>query len=285
MMNPNEQLSEDQPVETGDPYNATDVAGEFDAMTGNALPQEPQEPEVADAPVEPVVDSVEPEVVEPEVVDAPDWSALQAEVYSLKAQLEASRSGNVEPTIGELTSPFAPKVNEDEVFANRNYLGLAPGTTPEVEYEQALGSWQGLNSFANRIRQSIIRDTLMMLPSVLDSHLQHNLAVAQADSQFWEANGDLKPKMEVVNAIAAHIRTQQPNLPRTAFYKVLADTTRKHLNMPRPVTKSNGSQPLPQRGAPKRAQPTLAGGTGNRRIAPQQTPFASEFSAMERAIR
>lgn len=290
----NVTLSEDQPIETGAPVNATDVGAEFEAMVNHEPPVDRVD-EPLDAPQdvveEPLQDAVEEPAAEPLAPqeDASVVAQLQAQMAVMQAELEAARSGVKEPTIGEITSQFnaASVVNEEEVFAQRQFLGIAPGTTPEIEFEQALSSPQAFNAALNRVRQSTIRDVLMMLPAISNAHLNHRLAEAEADTAFWSANGDLKEHEQVVRAVASHMLQQNPNMSKGAFYKALENTVRTHLKKPRAATKSGGTQHLPQRGAPqggqRRPQPTLAGGTSSRRTATPKSGFDAEFDAMRRA--
>lgn len=296
----NTVLSEDQPVETGAPSNPTDVGNEFDAMVNGAPKVEPDvAPDELDgdaAPIEELNQETD-EQAEPEVeplaavpqADPGALAALQAEIIALKAQMEAQANPTVEATIGELTSPFTPRVNDEEVFANRPFLGIAPGTTPEMEFEQALATPQGFNGALNRVRQSAIRDILMLLPGIMNGHLNHRLAEAQADEAFWGANKDLREKMPTVKAIGEHLLRANPNLSKSAYYKMLEDVSRAQLNMPRAATKSGGTQHLPQRGAQpggqRRPQPTLAGGSSSRRAAPSKdgNTIADTIDAWRRA--
>lgn len=303
MPTPNDAvLSEDQPIETGDPINPTDVASEFDAMQGIA----PSEPEPEDEPAAPVEPTVEPEP-EPEPELEPEeqeelesesdrLATLEAELSQYKAELQAFRSGGEvaqakHPTIADITAPFRPEPPRD-LLADRPFLGIAQGETRVGAYQAVMGyapdsetQIDALEGLCNRIRRAVLRDMFTVLPSVQDAHIQHLMGRAQLDEAFKAANRDLDDVNDIVVALGQQLQMQKPHLTREQFVKELGNTVRKRLNRPRAAVKSGGTRKIdsPQRGTKK--PPTLAGGTGARRApAAPATPFEKEFADMRRVI-
>ena len=294
-----EMLSEDQPVETGDPFNPTDVAGEFDAMTGATPTPEPLEaeetpalePETSEAPetVEEVIEEVAEELAtEPEENEV---ATLRQQLTRMEAEMATLRSQGPSqaPTIADVMAPYQPEPPQ-EVLQNKAFLGIAPGETPAGAYEAVFGyapqsqeNVEALNGLCNRIRRSVIRDMFMLMPHLQEGYLQNVMQKAQLDSQFQAANKDLDDVKDIVVALGQQLKEAKPYLTPDQFNKELSNLVRTKLKRPRTPVKSGGTRHNlpPQKG---KAKPALAGGTGVRRAPSTDTPLQSEFNAMRRVV-
>jgi len=233
-------------METGIEEVKSDV-DEMNKSFGN-IPNEPPE-EVTEKP-EPVEESPE-EPSEPEEVHVEETTTptTEAPVEDEKDKLISELRAKVDKlSVKEEPPAEEPKV-EPLTFIEQDFIG-------DQDLDDLTRDPKEFNKLLNSIYQKAVTDTrhilgesvLRSIPDIVRANITIINNLQKSSEEFYAANEDLKPFKKVVATVFEEIASENPGKPFEELFLMVADESRKRLELHKKVTQPTNKPPrLPSR--------------------------------------
>jgi hypothetical protein len=205
--------------------------------------EEPQEeltePDEPDEPDEESTDTTEAPTTEAPVEDEKD--KLIAELRAKVDQLSVKEEPPVEEPTDQQQTPLT--------FDEQDFIG-------ELDLDDLTRDPKEFNKLLNTIYQKAVTDTRQILgehvlrsvPEIVRANITIMNNLQKASEEFYAANEDLKPFKKVVATVFEEIASENPGKPFEEIFPMVADESRKRLELHKKVTQPTNKPPrLPNR--------------------------------------
>lgn len=227
-----------------------EVKGDVEEMNKSFghLPSEPAEEPVEEIVEEPTEAPTEP-VEEPS--DATEAPTTEAPVEDEKDKLIAELRARVD----KLSVKEEPPTEEPEpepgplTFTEQDFIG-------DQDLDDLTRDPKEFNKLLNTIYQRAVTDTrqilgegvLRSIPDIVRANITIINNLQKSSDEFYAANEDLKPFKKVVATVFEEIASENPGKPFEELFPMVADESRKRLELHKKVTQPTNKPPrLPSR--------------------------------------